>query len=316
MKKCKNFQKPIALSFTKLGSIVLIIFLCYLFMITRNCFSQYSPEVGDRVTISIMTAEKPQLFENASDSSRSIQRINNGETLKILEKNKNWLKIKLVSGEIGWLYVEPRISNFMLINIGQSKHKAPVSKQKVDDENEFWKINISAQYRNLPDTWDIRYYGLEPEFFLSDKFSVSGIFYAGKGSDDHAYIHVPIFGLLVSLSLGFILNEVFDGEFYSKHIFRFLIVEKFNYHQRLNKFFIVSPYLSLLGMDVSEVYGPNRHQTALLTNGIGLNARLLLGKRVTVGPSFGLKHFIDIDNSFDSKKHFGYTVGVNLGIIF
>jgi hypothetical protein len=316
MKSYKIFQTSIILSITRFGIIAATIFLFNFLLIPKDCFSQYIPEAGDKVMISLIDDEKAQLFETASDSSRHIHEISNGDTLKILEKEEKWLNVELSNGKIGWLCVDPVISNFMLIHLGPCRHKEPASKQKDEAENEFWMLNASTEFRNIPDAWDIRYYGIEPEFFLSDKFSVSGHFYAGKGSDNHTYVHFPVFGLLVSVTFGFILNEVFDGEFYTKEIFRFLIVENFNYHKRLNKFFMVSPYLNLLGMDISELYGPNRDITGLLSNGIGLKARLLLGERVSIGSSIGWKHFIDLNSSFGSKYHCGYTVGVNFGIVF
>ena len=314
MKTYKDFHTPTKLSIAKLGAIASVIFLCCFFMSPKNCFSQYVPKAGDNVIITLLSEKQPQLFETASDSSLSITKLNNGETLKILEMRKNWLKVKTVSDQIGWLYVDSENGKFLLIKLGASRPKKQVSQQK-EEENEFWIVSPSVQYLNIPDTWDIKYYGIQPELFLTDQFSVSGHFYAGRASDDHAYFHVPLLGLMVSLSLGFILDEVFDGEFWSKEIYTFLLMEQFNYNKRFNKFFMVSPYLGLLGMDVSEVHGPKRNITALLSNGIGVNARLILGESVTLGSSIGIKHFLDLEKSFGDNTHWGYTVGVNLGFV-
>jgi len=315
MKRYKDFHTPTKSSFAKLGTIASMIFLCCFFMIPRNCFSQYIPEAGDRVIITLLNDEQPQLFETASDSSLSIKKLDNGENLKILETSKNWLKVKTVSDQIGWLYVDPEIGNFLLIKLGLARPQKLVPQQTTEEENEFWIVSPSIQYQNIPDTWDVKYYGIQPELFLTDQFSVSGHFYAGRGSDGHAYFHVPLLGLFVSLSLGFILDEVFDGEFWSKEIYTFLLMEQFNYNKRFNNFFMVSPYIGLLGMDVSEIYDQKRKMTALLGNGIGVTARFMLGESVTLGSSIGIKHFIDVEKSFGSNTHWGYTVGFNLGFV-
>ena len=107
MKNYKNFRSHIKTSKTILLSIISLIFLFEFLTIPQDCFSQYIPSAGDKVIISIVSEKKPQLFETASDPAQVIQKIDNGDTLKILEKKDQWIKVSLLSGKTGWLYIDP-----------------------------------------------------------------------------------------------------------------------------------------------------------------------------------------------------------------
>lgn len=60
-------------------------------------------------------------------------------------------------------------------------------------------LSASFQYQNLPDLWDINYYGLNMEIYLNKHLSYSGSLYFGKGSDNLYYAHFPLAGVVLML---------------------------------------------------------------------------------------------------------------------
>lgn len=176
-------------------------------------------------------------------------------------------------------------------------------------------VAASYRYQNGLSDWDIEYYGVIVEFQLTDDLSISAPFYVGKGLDDLSYLHLPIGGIFVALLHLKYLTDDGDGIINKKTI-KFLITENIKYNIWVGDRTLMSPYLSLCGYDVSNAYGSENDQNALLSNGLGLDIKILPIKNLTLGSSFSIKHFISLGEGFRSKHYLGYSVCVYLGYTF
>lgn len=78
---------------------------------------------------------------------------------------------------------------------------------------------------------------------------------------------------------------------------------------------IVSPYINIFGFDAGFSEEPGENKT-LITNGLGLNIKLLPMKHFTISSFFTIKYFSSIGDTFDSKDHLGYGAGLDIGFIF
>ena len=146
---------------------------------------------------------------------------------------------------------------------------------------------------------------------------LSGSVYYGIGSDNKHYIHLPLGGIIAFLIAAglYQLSESDTEDFWQENGI-LLLIENIHYNIPVSKKILISPYISLFGLDGS--FGTNGQEGGgLLSYGVGINVKALLFKRMMVSSFFSLKYFIISDNEdFGSGSQFGYTASINLGYIF
>ncbi len=192
-------------------------------------------------------------------------------------------------------------------------------------------LSASFQYQNLPDRWDINYYGLNLEIFLNEHISYSGSLVFGKGSDNLYYGHFPLAGAVLLLPAvlamagiemmfpGFFENVDTAGD-WAKAGLKILLLENLNYNVRIGNKFMIVPYLNLLGAEgeVREAgKGSETSDVVILTTGAGINLRFFLTGRLTLNPNLNFKRFFTWGRaSFGDGNYNGYAFGINLGYVF
>jgi hypothetical protein len=192
-------------------------------------------------------------------------------------------------------------------------------------------LSASFQYQNLPNRWDINYYGLNLEIFLNEHVSYSGSLCFGKGSDNLYYGHFPLAGTVLLLPVflamagiegmfpGFFENVDTAGD-WTKAFLKILLLENLNYNLRIGKKFIITPYLNLLGAEGEaheEGKGSETSDVIILTTGAGINSKIFLTSRFTLSPNLNVKRYFTWGRaSFGDGNYNGYAFGINLGYVF
>ena len=178
-------------------------------------------------------------------------------------------------------------------------------------------LAAAFRYQNIPHEWDIPFYGFAFEYYVSDRFSISAPFYYGKGSDDLAYVHLPVGGILLILTNQFLRDIFFElGGLFKLSVVKYLFTENLHYNIRQSDRFILSPYFSFMGLDASECYGPDHDSVAMLGNGFGLQFRWLPSSHLTLRTGLELKYLYVMGDEHRSENKFGYNFSVDLGFIF
>lgn len=193
------------------------------------------------------------------------------------------------------------------------------------EANSLWKnkavVSASIQYQNLPDNWNITYYGGSAEFFIDRRLGLSGSLYYGKGSNNKDYIHFPLGGF-IAFFIGFFLDQLLDiiekdTDDYLQEYGVLLITENIHYNIPVSKKILISPYISLFGADGNIVKSGQEGEGGLLSYGVGINVKALLFKRMMVSSFFSVKYFnVSDSEAFGSGSQFGYTANINIGYIF
>jgi hypothetical protein len=192
-------------------------------------------------------------------------------------------------------------------------------------------LSASFQYQNLPDRWDINYYGLNLEIFLNEHVSFSGSLYFGKGSDNLYYGHFPVAGAVLLFPVvlakagieamfpGFFENVETSGD-WAKAWLKILLLENLNYNVRIGNKIIIAPYWHLLGAEGEAREAGKGSETSdvvILTTGAGINLRFFLTERFTLNPNLNIKRFFTWGRaSFGDGNYTGYAFGINLGYVF
>jgi hypothetical protein len=178
-------------------------------------------------------------------------------------------------------------------------------------------FGATYRYQNLPNAWEVNYVGLAFVYNLSETISIAGPLYWGKAADGYSYFHFPIGGLMVALLGGSILNNIFEEQsLFNLGMIKYLFTENIHFVVSNSNKMIISPYISFMGFDVSQAYGPDRDQTALLGNGFGINLKTPLIGKLATGASLELKHFILMKPDQAMKNKFGYNLSLYLGFLF
>ena len=171
-------------------------------------------------------------------------------------------------------------------------------------------LQAGFQYRSMPNTWEVPYYGITLEVPITEQFGLSGSVFFGEGSNGTDYLHLPVPGFFLFL----IINTVFGFE---PSTFQFLMVEDFHYYHRINDNLWLSPYLNVLGADLGDIKGGKYEDKGhiLLTWGPGISLRTIY-KRFTLAADVGVKHFIiDGKDDFGHHNQLGVNIGINLGVV-
>jgi len=178
-------------------------------------------------------------------------------------------------------------------------------------------FGFSYRYQNLPLSWKINFVGVFFEHYLTSNISVAGPIYWGKASDGRSYFHFPIGGLMIAILGGTIFNDIFeDGLPFNLGMIKYLFTENIHLLVSNKNNFTISPYLSLMGFDVSQAYGQNRDQTAMLGNGFGINFKTLLTDKLVAGSALELKHFIVTKPNQPNQNKISYNLSLYLGLLF
>ena len=187
-----------------------------------------------------------------------------------------------------------------------SQQEPDSSKKKSDLEG---LTGISFQIQKIPDHWDIKYYGLAGEIVPKKKFSYSGSIVIGKGSDDKYYLHLPGIGFVFTIG-ALSLSRWFEIKMTTSEFFLFFLLENFHYNIRVTENLRISPTLHLLGCDGTS-------GSLILTNGIGICAKVFLTESFMIGSGAYFKHYhISGDTNLDKGNHFGYSAMIYMGLIF
>jgi hypothetical protein len=193
--------------------------------------------------------------------------------------------------------------------------------QDSTEADSVWKnkavISASIQYQNLPDYWHITYYGGSAEFIFDWKLGLSGSIYYGKGSDNRNYIHLPVGGIMAFLIVAGLnqLSESDPVDFW-KEFGPLILVENIHYNIPVNDKILISPYVSLFGLDAG-IETNSQPGVGLLSYGVGINVNVLLFKRMMVSSFVSVKYFsVSNSDDFGSGSQFGYTANINLGYVF
>jgi len=336
--KCVT-QFLINISTLKIKIMICVFILLSLLMTSQICYSQYVPNVGDKVIISMSGSELLPIFEDASDSSQLVHRLSNGEIIEILDKSGNWLKLQLSDNQDGWLHHNPDPGQYTLLKMGESEKKIVGTqidsistnaketeasedslKQEEADTSEFeiemeGLTSIAYQFYKIFDEYEINYYGLTGEIIPKNKFSYSASLLLGKGSNDTYFLHIPAIGTVVGFGV-LSVAQWFDFNMKASEFFLFFLLENFHYNIPLNKHVMLSPSITICGADIGAGEGSNQG-SIILTNGIGLGMKLFPTESFMINSSIYFKHFyISGNTNLDKGGHFGFTAMINMGFIF
>jgi hypothetical protein len=198
----------------------------------------------------------------------------------------------------------------ILILITSSNLFAQFKKESPDSLEDHVVLYGAYEYRDLFGDWNINYFGVTIEDYLSNGIGMSGSIYYGKASDNRSYIHVPPLGLGLV-----ILLSILDGV--DSQNFILIFFENLHYNFLDNKNLVLSPYINILGADLGEVKDGDNEGPALLSTGIGCYAKLNFAKRWTIAPDLSLKYFfVGGKDVFGQGNQFGYAAGIRLGYNF
>jgi hypothetical protein len=171
------------------------------------------------------------------------------------------------------------------------------------------------QYRNLPDVWDIAYFGAAGEIYFDEHWSYSGSLLFGKDSDDRIWAHLPAAGFVLLFP---IIGYQAAEEDISPSVLWLLLLENIHYNIRTSEKVTLSPYITLLGFD-----GVGRTETepdgGMLSSGVGFTVRVFPVRHLTIAASQSVKRFFIFgENIFatGSQDRFGYTLGIDVGYVF
>jgi hypothetical protein len=179
----------------------------------------------------------------------------------------------------------------------------------IEDYKIYFNLYASVQYREIPDQWHVTYYGITGESYMNTPLGVSGSIFYGRGSNNQGYLHLPPLGV----GLFAVFSTIFKPQ---PEFLIFLMFENLHYNIPYRKNVVLSPYLNLMGMDLSgSSDGESGH--VLINSGIGLALKVILSRHVILNSDASLKYFwISNKESFGSGNHAGYTFGINLGYQF
>lgn len=179
-------------------------------------------------------------------------------------------------------------------------------------------FQATFEYQQLGSEWHSRYYGLTLEAYFDNNLSFSGQVLAGKGSDGFTYVHIPAGGILLLLTAKTILDVLFeDDPLTTTETIILALTENINYNMYYAKNKIsISPYLNFFALDVSETFGPEGTQNAMLSHGLGLNTKMLSAKPLVISSFVDFKYYHVVDGNFSFNYHLGYSLGISLGIIY
>jgi len=179
----------------------------------------------------------------------------------------------------------------------------------IEDYKIYFNLYASVQYREIPDQWHVTYYGITGESYMNTPFGVSGSIFYGRGSNNEGYLHLPPLGV----GLFAVFSTIFKPQ---PEFLIFLMFENLHYNIPYRKNVVLSPYLNLMGMDLS---GSSDGETGhvLINSGVGMALKFILSRHVILNSDASLKYFwISNKESFGSGNHAGYTFGINLGYQF
>jgi hypothetical protein len=193
-------------------------------------------------------------------------------------------------------------------------------------------LSASFRYQQLPDTWDIAFFGVTGDVRVTDQVSFSGSFFLGEGSDDRLYAHLPMAGMVAAFSamLPFALVhwlEAQSGEetepFIPPIFWKLLMMENVHYNIRAGDALVVSPYVSLLSLDgtviaSSGTQDPNTEDGfGMLSTGVGLSIKILPSGHLVLTPDVSAKRFFVFgDPAYGNDDRFGYTLTLHVGYAF
>jgi hypothetical protein len=179
----------------------------------------------------------------------------------------------------------------------------------IEDYKIYFNLYASVQYREIPDQWHVTYYGLTGESYMNTPLGVSGSIFYGRGSNNQDYLHLPPLGV----GLFAVFSTIFKPQ---PEFLIFLMFENLHYNIPYRKNVVLSPYLNLLGMDLS---GSSDGETGhvLINSGIGVTFKFILSRHVILNSDTSIKYFwISNKESFGSGNQAGYSLGINLGYQF
>ena len=189
-----------------------------------------------------------------------------------------------------------------------SAQEEPVETQEPD----MLFFQAGYQLRSMPGAWHVNYFGLLGEVPITKKFGLSGSLLYGRGSNNTGYLHLPVPGVLLFIGL----STIFGPE---AGFLQTLVVEDVHYYHWINEKLVVSPYLNILGADLAESTGGEYDDKShtILSWGPGVSVRIIPAKHFTVAADFGIKHYIvKGKDDFGYGNRLGFTMGVNIGIVF
>jgi hypothetical protein len=191
-------------------------------------------------------------------------------------------------------------------------------------------LSASFRYQQLPDVWDIAFFGVTGDVRVTDQVSFSGSFFLGEGSDDRIYAHLPmagpIAGFLALLPFAFVhWLEGQSGEetepFIPPIIWKLLMMENVHYNIRTGDAVVVSPYVNLLSLDGLVSSGTQDANAevgfGMLSTGLGLSTKILPSDRLVLTPDVSAKRFFVFGNpAYGNDDRFGYTLTLHVGYAF
>ena len=191
-------------------------------------------------------------------------------------------------------------------------------------------LSASFRYQQLPDAWDIAFFGVTGDVRVTDQVSFSGSFFLGEGSDDRIYAHLPmagpIAGFLALLPFAFVhWLEAQSGEetepFIPPIIWKLLMMENVHYNIRAGDALVVAPYVSLLSLDGLVSSGTQDANAevgfGMLSTGVGLSTKILPSGRLVLTPDVSAKRFFVFgDPAYGNDDRFGYTLTLHVGYAF
>ena len=187
---------------------------------------------------------------------------------------------------------------------------AQFKKESKDPFEEHLILYVSYQYRDLPGSWNINYYGVSGHDYFYNRFGLSGSLLYGRGSNNLGYIHLPPLGLALLL-ISAITSD------HDSHDLILIFFENIHYNFPMKNNITISPYWNVLGADLGEQREGEEEGHALFSTGIGLNVKVKLAKRLTLCSDFSIKYFIvSGKEKFGSGNQLGLMAGISLGYNF
>jgi hypothetical protein len=161
-------------------------------------------------------------------------------------------------------------------------------------------LSVSYQYVDLPSLWSINYFGVSAEINSSKPIGLSGSIMVGRASNGTGYVHFPAIGLIV-------FPIVVALQHWEVKDLLVIFLENVHYNARVNERFVISPYLNLLGLDLTT---SGSTDNSLMSLGPGLSLKYTFSGGVVVRPDVCLKYY------FEPQNQFGFCSGISIGYIF
>ncbi|MBN2366839.1 MAG: hypothetical protein EH225_13395 [Calditrichaeota bacterium] len=165
------------------------------------------------------------------------------------------------------------------------------------------------QYRNLPLDYNLNFAGLNGEASMNYPVGISGSILFGWGNRDLAYLHLPPLGILMFTVSAILLEPDED-------LLIFLLFENFHYYFRIGSRLTISPYINLMGLDISTNTGDQLSHN-LLSSGPGVNMQVTIYKQLVFSSEIGTRYLWVTDkNRFGKDDRVLNIFSFSLGMSF